>query len=155
MVLARHMVRHEVYDYLQIGLVTAFYQVGEFFHSLALVLTKIRVNVIVIGDSVWTTCFAFDNGRSVVLRSSMTYHACVPHMRSAQVADSAEGFGSDGVKGATTIFLQRTIMTACLVVVGKGTRQQLINNRFQGSVRIFYGEATGRGFPIRLNIILN
>jgi hypothetical protein len=43
--------------------------------------------------------------------------------------------------------LQRTIMTACLVVVGKGTRQQLINNRFQGSVRIFYGEATGVAFP--------
>ena len=149
------MVGHKVYDHLQIGLMAAFYQVGEFLHSLALVLAKIRINVVVICDSIRATCLAFDNSRSVVLCSSMTYHASVPHMRSAQVADSAEGFGSDGVKGATTILLQRTIMTACLVVVGKGTRQQLINNRFQGSVRILHGEATAGGFPIRLNIILN
>ena len=38
-------------------------------------------------------------------------------------------------------------MTACLVVVGEGTRQQLINNWFQGSVRILHGEATCVAFP--------
>ena len=117
------MIGHEINDHLEIGLVAAFYQVGEFLHSLALVLAKIRVNVVVIGDSIRAACLAFDNSGSVVLCGGMAYDACIPNMRSAQIANGTKGFWGDGVQGATTIFLQRTIMTTCLVIVGKSTRQ--------------------------------
>ena len=77
----------------------AFYEVSELLHASSFVLAEVRVNIVVVGDSVWATSFAFDDGRGIVLRGGMANNACVPHMRSAQVADSAQGFGGDGVQG--------------------------------------------------------
>ena len=93
------MVRHEVDNHLQIGLMTTFYKVSELLHAAAFVLAQVGVNIVVVGDSVWTAGFAFDNSRGVILRSGMANNACVPHMRCAQVADSAQGFGGNGIQG--------------------------------------------------------
>ena len=75
------------------------YKIGELLHAASFVLAEVRVNIVVVGDSVWATCLAFDDGRGVILRSGVANDACVPHMRCAQVADSAQGFGGDGVQG--------------------------------------------------------
>ena len=112
----------EVYDNFQIIVVGTLYQFGKLLHTATFVLAEVRVDVIIIGDSVWATCFAFDNCGCVVLRGGMADDTCVPHMRSAQVANSAKGFRGDSIQGSTTILLQRTIMFARFIIVGKCTR---------------------------------
>ena len=104
--------------------------------------------VVIVGDGIWTSRFTFDNRRGVVLSGSMAYDARVPNVCSSQVANSSESFGSNSVECATSIFLQCACMTSRLVVVGESTRQQLINNRFQGSEYNFMGKPRNVAFPM-------
>ena len=94
------MVRHKVDDDLELGSMAACYQFGELLHAASFVLAQVGVDIVIIGDSVWTTCLAFDDGRGVVLCGGVANNAGVPHVCCAQVADCAQGFGGDGIQGA-------------------------------------------------------
>ena len=76
------MVRHKVNDYIQSCLVTTLYKVGKLLHTVTLVLAKVRVYIIVVGNGIWATRKTFDDTWGIVHCCRMADDACVPHMSS-------------------------------------------------------------------------
>ena len=130
LILTRYMVRHKINQYTQTGFVCAFNQRLEFLHSFALVLRQIRVHVVIIGDGIGGTGFAFGDCRIVILRCRMADDAGVPNMRGTQVYNRLERTLVDICKSSTAVLFFASVIRTCLVVVRKITREELIDNSF-------------------------
>ena len=131
LVLARHMVRHEVDEHLQSGAVGACDQCLKLGHTLRLIHRQVRVHVVVVGDGIGTAGLALDDSGAVMLGRGVAYDARVPYVRSTQVAYRAQGFGVDVLEAAAAVLNATPVILTGLAVVTEQTRQQLIDNRFQ------------------------
>ena len=130
LILTRYMVWYKINQYAQTGFVSAFNKRLEFLHSFALVLRQIRVHVVIIGDGIGGTGFAFGDRRVVILRCRMADDAGVPNMRSTQVYNRLERTLVDIRKSSTAVLFFASVIRTCLVVVRKITREELIDNSF-------------------------
>ena len=57
-VITCNVVRHEVYDYPQSSLMNSLYEILEFIYSIFWIISKIRIDIIVVADCIRRTCFS-------------------------------------------------------------------------------------------------
>ena len=89
MVLASHVVWHEVDYHFKAGFVSAVHESLKFLHSVGYAHRQIRVNVVIILYGIWRTGAAFDDiwivrtyaESRIVGLGGMFNNACIPHMR--------------------------------------------------------------------------
>ena len=88
MVLASHVVCHEVDYHFKAGFVSAVHECLKFLHSVGYAHSQIRVNVVIILYGIWRTGAAFDDiwivrtyaESRIVGLGGMFNNACIPHM---------------------------------------------------------------------------
>ena len=130
LVLTTDVVRHEVDDDAQAGIMGALHERFELLHAFGFVLRQIRIDVVVVGDGVRRTGFTFGNSRVVILRRSVTNDAGIPHMRNTQIHYGFECPLVDIDKSSAAVLLFRAVMLTRLVIVRKPARKELVNDRF-------------------------
>ena len=108
----------------------AFDKGFELLHPLGFVLRQIRIDIVVVGDGVRRTGFAFSDSRVVVFGCSMADDAGVPNMRGAQIRNGLERTLVDIYKSPTAVLFLSAVMFARLVKIAKQAREELINNGF-------------------------
>ena len=134
MVLARHMVGHEVDYHFQARAVRALHQRLEFFHAAGYVHGKVGVDIVVVGYGIGASGMAFYHMRVVARYAvagivgvvGMLYHARIPYVRGAEVGDIGEYGVGDVVELSRAVLFQSAAYDGCLTVVGVETRQQLV-----------------------------
>ena len=84
------MVRHEVDDHLQNRLMGTLDEVFELRHTLVHVLREVGIDIVIVGDGVRRTGFAFGDGRVIVFSGRMADDAGVPDVRRTQVHKGLE-----------------------------------------------------------------
>ena len=137
-ILACHMVRHEVDDDLHACLMGALHQSLEFLHALIDIGGQIGINVVVVGDGVRRACPTLHNcwvltgdsiGR-IIGHGSMTDHTCVPDMAHAHLPDVFQGGGREVIQFTAAVLLNRSILLASGVPIAIKARKNLIDNQF-------------------------
>ena len=130
LILACYMVGHKVDEYTESGVVGAFDKGFELQHTLGFVLRQIRIDIVVVGDGVRRTGFAFGDSRVVVSGCGVSDDSGVLNMRSAQIRNGLERTLVDIYKSPTAVLFLSAVMFARLVKIAKQAREELINNGF-------------------------
>ena len=129
-ILAADVVGHKVDEYTESGVVGAFDKGFELLHTLGFVLCQVGIDIVIIGDGIRRTGFAFGDSRVVVLGCGVSDDSGVPNMRSAQIRNGLERTLVDIYKSPAAILFLGAVMFARLVVVAKQAREELVNNGF-------------------------
>ena len=106
------MVGYKVDNHFQTGIVCTLYQCFEFIHPAGHVYGQVRVDIVVIGNSIRATGMSFDYIRVVLWYTvgrivgivRMLYHAGIPHVGSAKALDRIKHRGGDVVELARAVF---------------------------------------------------
>ena len=99
-VLTSHMIWNKVHNHFHSGFVCSLHKSQPFIHSVRYVLGQIRIDVVVVLDSIRRAGFALHNSRMVATNaivgiiglSGMFNDAGVPHVRCTQTLDFSERF---------------------------------------------------------------
>ena len=137
-VLACHVVGHEVDDDLHAGLVCAVDEQLELVHAPVDVVGQIRIDVVVVCDSIGRSCHALHHGRmlsryamlAVVGSGGVADDARIPHMGEAHVVDAAQPFRVEVTHLSRPVDAQRAVGNAGRVTVAKETGKDLVNDDF-------------------------
>ena len=115
-------------------------EVFELRHAFIHVLREVRIDIVIVRDGVGRTGFAFGDGRIILFSGRMSDDAGVPYVRRTQVHEGLERTLVDIDESAATVLFLAAVMLACLVVVGKQTREELVNYGFVHSCVFFCGK---------------
>ena len=127
MVLARHVVGHEVDDDFQAAAVSTLHQVLELFHTFRNILRQIGIHIIIIFNGIRGAGLSFDNGRmigldivtAVIGLGSMLYDACVPNMRCTELFYLTQCLGCKISHFATSVFSDAAVVDTMVIVVSE------------------------------------
>ena len=135
-VLAAHVVGHEVDDNFQPGAVSTSHQGFELFHAMRHAHGQIGVDVVVVGDGIRAAGLTFnyigivhgDAEARVVGRMGMLNHTGVPHVGGTKLANLFQHLGRDGIELTTAIFGNGAVGHRLGGIVGEQARKQLVND---------------------------
>ena len=138
MVLAGHMIRHEVDNHLQPSGVGTLHQLLKLLHTLIDVDSQVRVNIIVIGNGVGRTGLTLHHSRmlagntilAIVGLRSMANNTRIPHMTDTHGSNVLQHLGGEVCQLTTTVFGNRAVHLAGDVTIAEKTGKYLINNYF-------------------------
>ena len=134
-VLASHMVGHEVDNHLHASLVRARYKSLKLRHAIVHINRQVGVDVVVVGNGIGRACLSLYHSRmltgnavlAVVRLRGVTDDARVPNMAHAHFPDFLQGRGREVVQFSTSILFYRTILLASSVTIAVETGEYLIN----------------------------
>ena len=117
-ILARHMVRHEVDNHLQSCLMRTLHQLLKLLHTLIDIYCQIRIYVVIVGDGIGGTSLSFHDSSmltrntisTIVCRRGMTDDTCIPDMTHAHTCDFFQYFLREISHLATAVLGNRTIL---------------------------------------------
>ena len=135
LILSSDMVRHKVDDDFHPSEMRAADKLLKLTHAIGHVNGKVRIDVIIVYDSVWRTCFALDHRSMlpwyailcVVCRRGMSQQACIPDMGKAHLMDFPQAHGVEIVHLPHSILGKRTILLASRITVAEKSRENLVN----------------------------
>ena len=140
------MVRHEIDDHFQPGIVGALHQLGELLHAVGYAGSQVGVYVIVVLDSIGRTCLALncslvvgaDALLAIVGLCGVLNDTGVPHVCGAQLFDSFERFGGEVGKLAATVLFDASVRNTFCIVVAEKAGEDLIKDDFRHIVLFLY-----------------
>ena len=114
----------------------AFHQLRELLHTLVYIDRQVWVDVVVVGNGIGRTCLTLhhrwvltgNTEAAVVCRSSMTDNTRVPDMAHAHLTDSFQYSGREVVHFTASIFLNRAIRLARLILIPVKSGKDLVDD---------------------------
>ena len=140
------MVGHKVDNHFKPGLMRALHKRFKLGHALRHIDSQIRVDVVIITDSIRAARLAFHDmrilapyaKRGIVGIVGMLYHAGIPYVRGSQILYSLKNGRINVVELSRAVLLYGASDSRRLTIVCKKTRKQLIDNWFAMAVGSFY-----------------
>ena len=138
MILSGYMVRNEIHNYFHTCLVSTLYQLLPLFHSHTDIHSQVWIDIIVVGNSIWRTCFSLhylcmlsrNSIRRVVCLSGMTNHTRIPNMCKSHIVDACQNFIREIIQLSATILFDGTIFLTGCILVSEESWENLVYNNF-------------------------
>ena len=165
-ILACYMVWNKVYNNFHSCLMGTFYQILKLIHAAVYIYRKIRIDIIIVSNSIRRACLTFNNRRMlagypkrrIISSACVPYNTRIPYMAYSHILNLTQPLPIKVIQLTRTILSQRSIRLTSNISITKEAWKNLINNEFtvheifkqQGDCATFFSSQSPRPYCIFL-----